>query len=143
MDTLYSQSQGRDDRVESEQQSPHRLTSQDLQAPDDLPSQSGCAYQESGTAERLAAAGSLSPPSSNTRVRDKIVCFVLRENPVRYAVRYRVSCSVLLFVHVLTTDISPSCICIMFITSVAVNKMILLQSVLKDVNVPCTEIFVC
>lgn len=111
--TLYSQSQGQDDRVESKQQSPHRLTLQDLQAPDDPPSQSGCVCQECGTAERrAAAAGSLSPPSSNSRVRDKIVCFFLREKfqrqPVRYAVHYRVSCSVLVFVHVLTTDISTS-----------------------------------
>lgn len=73
--TLYSQSDVRDDRVESERKSSDRLTLQDLQIPDG-PSQSACVYQErplSGTAERRAIAGSLSSSSSSSRVRSKIV----------------------------------------------------------------------
>ncbi|KAF3858777.1 hypothetical protein F7725_011978 [Dissostichus mawsoni] len=66
---LYSHSGGHEDRGECEQKSPEQcehLTLTDLQTPDVPPSQSGCVCQESpvsGTAERRAAAGSLTPPS--------------------------------------------------------------------------------
>ncbi|XP_031153874.1 coiled-coil domain-containing protein 18 isoform X2 [Sander lucioperca] len=65
-----SQSEGHDDSSENEQKSPDSLTLQDLQTPDVPPSQSGCVCQErplSGTAERRAVAGSLSPSSTNSR----------------------------------------------------------------------------
>ncbi len=77
MYTFYSQSEGHDGRVEFVQKSPDRLTLQDLRTPNVPPSQPGCVCQErplSGTAERRAVAGSFSPPSSNSRVRDKIMC---------------------------------------------------------------------
>lgn len=82
MYTFCSQSGGHDDRVECEQKGPDRLTLQDLQTLDVPPSQPGCVCQErppSGTVERRAVAGSFNPPSSNSRVRDKIVCVFLSE----------------------------------------------------------------
>ncbi|KAA8587730.1 hypothetical protein FQN60_016592 [Etheostoma spectabile] len=66
-----SQSEGHEDSSEYEQQRPDSLTLQDLQTPDVPPSQSGCVCQErplSGTAERRAVAGSLSPPSTDSRM---------------------------------------------------------------------------
>lgn len=105
MYTFYSQSEGHGNRVE--QKRPDHLTLHDLQIPDVPPSHSGCVCQErtlSGTAERRAVAGGVSPPSSNSMVSGKIVCVFLRERfkpkPDRNAVHHLVSCNGLLFVHV-------------------------------------------
>ena len=61
------------------QQSLDRLILEDLQTPDVHLFQSGFVCRErpvSGTAERRAIAGSLSPPSSNSGVREKTACRV-------------------------------------------------------------------
>ena len=74
---LYSQSGGHEDRGECEQKSSeqceHLTLTYLLTEPDVPPSQSGCVCQESpvsGTAERRAAAGSLTPPSPISQVRN-------------------------------------------------------------------------
>lgn len=77
---LYSQS-GHDD--EFVQPSLDHLTLQDLQTPDGPLYQPGCVCQErrlSGTVERRAA-GSLSPSSTNSRVRKRIFVWVKCMSP--------------------------------------------------------------
>lgn len=169
---LYSQSEGHED--EYVQQSLDRLILQDLQTPDVPLSQSGCVCQErplSGTAERRAVAGSLSPPYSNSRVREKTACVLwidkLKSQPVRYTVHHLSSCLMLhtVCVHVLGCGICPISQKHRWIKDVLTKNHLFIDrliteftynvnyisipkwddiiTVLKDVNMVCAAICAC